>query len=59
MRGCNLAFSVITAGTIPAALCYFFANFFRRRRLQAEFGSFCPDLAGAGPGMLLAVGVEP
>jgi hypothetical protein len=51
----NMAFSVIPTVT-P---CCFFANFLRRRRRQAEFGAFCPDLAGAGPGMLFASGVEP
>jgi hypothetical protein len=54
----NLAFSVIPAG-ITLAQCCFFANLFRRRRRQAEFGAFCADLTGAGPGMLLAFRVEP
>jgi hypothetical protein len=57
-RGCNVAFRVIPAGTITVPCC-FFANFLRRRRLQAEFGAFCPDLAGAEPGTLFALGVEP
>jgi len=34
-------------------------NFFRCRRLQAEFGAFCPDLTVAAPGMLFAFRVEP
>jgi hypothetical protein len=55
----QLAFSVIPAGTITVAPCCFFANCFRRRRLQAEFAAFCPDLVGAEPGTLFARRVEP
>jgi hypothetical protein len=44
---------------MTVAPCCFFANFFRRRCLQAEFGAFCPDLAGARPGMLFAPRVDP
>jgi len=54
-----VTFNVIPGGTITVALCCFFANFLRRRRMKAEFGAFCPDLVGAGPGMLFAPRVEP
>jgi len=44
---------------ITVAPCCFFANSVHRRRLQAEFGAFCPDPVVAAPGMLFAPGVEP
>jgi len=58
-RAMRASICVIPAGRSPWRRVVSSTIFFRRRRPQAEFGAFCPDLAGAGPGMLLAARVEP